>query len=291
MAASNVPRLRYGSPCLTKLNRLGWTDGLAFRAFGARVGIRVSDASVLDRVESLLPPCWKPAKSRVVDRLYSLRVGGDVPHSRIRRYHLLYADIRRIGRSMDLEETLELLASDMQLYVAEASPTRVFTHAGVVGWRGRAVVFPGRTFSGKTTLVAALIKAGATYYSDEYAVFDAQGRVHPYPRPLSIRDGKGDRFGSYTAEELGGSVGSRPLPLGLVVVSEYKPGARWRPRALSPGQATLTLLANTVSARLRPKAALSTLRRSLRHVPVLTGSRGEAEDFVQTVLSLLNEAA
>ena len=264
---------------------------MAFRAFGASVGIRVSDPAVLDRMESFLPPGSKPAKSRVVDRLYSLRVGDANPSGRIRRFHLLYADIERIGRGMDLEETLELLASDLQLYVAEASPTRVFTHAGVVGWRGRAVVFPGRTFTGKTTLVAALVKAGATYYSDEYAVFDSQGRVHPYPRPLSIRDQKGGRFRSYTAEELGGSVGSKPLPVGLVVVSEYKPGACWRPRSLSPGQATLALLANTVSARVRPKAALATLRRSVRRVPILTGARGEVEDIVQTLLSLLDEAA
>jgi hypothetical protein len=192
---------------------------------------------------------------------------------------------------MDLDETLELLASDMELYVAETSPTRVFTHAGVVGWRGRAIVFPGKSFSGKTTLVAELVKAGATYYSDEYAVFDAQGRVHPYPRPLSIRDQEGGRVGSYTAEELGGSVGTKPLPVGLVVVCEYKPRACWRPRSLSPGQATLALLANTVSARVRPKSALATLRRTVRRVPILMGARGEVEDMVQTVLSLLDEAA
>ena len=43
----------------------------------------------------------------------------------------------------------------------------------IVTWgRGRAIVIPGRTFSGKSTLVAELVRAGATYYSDEYAVED-----------------------------------------------------------------------------------------------------------------------
>lgn len=276
---------------MDKLDRLGWAEGLAARAFGVRVGIRVSEPGVVDRLRRDLPPGWKPARSRVVERLYSLRVGGTTPKSRIRRYHLLYADMKRIGRSMDLEETLELLASDVQCYVAEASPTRVFTHAGVVGWRGRAIVFPGKTFSGKTTLVAALVKAGATYYSDEYAVFDSRGRVHPYPSPLSIRDGKGERFGSYTAEELGGSVGSRPLPVGLVVVSEYKSGAHWRPRAMSPGQATLALLANTVSARFQPRVALATLKRAVRRAPVLVGVRGEVEEVVEAMLSEVERVA
>jgi hypothetical protein len=34
------------------------------------------------------------------------------------------------------------------------------------------------SYSGKTTLVSELIRAGATYYSDEYAVIDERGRVH-----------------------------------------------------------------------------------------------------------------
>ncbi len=255
------------------------------------MGIRVSEPGVLDRLESGLPPGSKPAKSRVVGRLYSLRVGGTNPKSRIRRYHLLYADLQRIGRSMDLDEILERLASDVQLYVAESSPTRVFTHAGVVAWRGRAIVFPGKTFSGKTTLVAALVRAGATYYSDEYAAFDSRGRVHPYPRPLSIRDGKGRRFARYPVEELGGSAGSKPLPVGLVVVSEYKPGAHWRPRALSPGQAALALLANTVSARFQPRAALATLKRAVSRASVLVGVRGEVEEVVEMMLSELERVA
>ena len=255
------------------------------------MGIRVSEARVLDRLASALPPGSKPAKSRVVDRLYSLRVGSTSPRSKIRRYNLLYADMKRIGRSMDLDEILERLASDMQFYVAEASESRVFTHAGVVGWRGRAIVLPGKTFSGKTTLVAALVKAGATYYSDEYAVFDGRGRVHPYPRPLGIREGKNGRLVKHTVEELGGSPGARPLPVGLVVLSEYKPGARWRPRTLSPGQAALALLANTVSARLQPRMALATLKRAVSRAPVLMGTRGEVEEVVDTMLSELERVA
>src|SRR3990170_8277727 len=246
---------------MDKLDRLGWAGGMAFRAFGARVGIRVNEPGALDRIESLLPPGWKPATHPVVDRLYSLRVGGASPKSRIRRYNLLYADMKRVGRSMDLDEVLEVLASDMQFFVAEASKTRIFTHAGVVGWRGRAVVLPGRSFSGKTTLVAALVRAGATYYSDEYAIFDTRGRVHPYPIALSLREETGERARRCPVEALGGLPGVTPLPVGLVALSRYHPGGRWRPRLLSPGQAMLELLANTVAARRRPKAALATLQQ------------------------------
>ena len=83
---------------------------------------------------------------------------------------------------------MESLESDMQRFVAEMAHRRVFVHAGVVGWQGKAIIIPGRTFTGKTTMVAELVRAGATYYSDEYAVFDLQGRVHPYARPLGMRE-------------------------------------------------------------------------------------------------------
>ncbi len=163
MARSALPRLDGGSPSMEELDRLGWEAGIAFRAYGTRVGVRVNQADVLERLEPLFPPGWKPARSRVVDRLYSLRVGPNrpSPSSRICWYNLLYANTQRISRTTDLDDLLQVLASDMRLFVAETSETRVFIHAGVVGWRGRAIVLPGKTFSGKSTLVAGLVKAGA----------------------------------------------------------------------------------------------------------------------------------
>ena len=52
-----------------------------------------------------------------------------------------------------------------------------------------AIVMPGASFAGKTTMVRAWLEAGATYYSDEFAVLDRTGRVHPFARPLAIREG------------------------------------------------------------------------------------------------------
>jgi len=177
------------------------------------------------------------------------------------------------------------LESDLQRYVAEAAPRRLFVHAGVVGWRGRAIVLPGRTFTGKTTLVAVLVKAGATYYSDEYAVLDAHGCVHPYARPLAVREhGALERATRYAVEALGGRPGVTPLPVGLVIVSQYKPTARWRPRQLSAGEGALALLAHTISARRQPELALATLHHVVSRAPVLQGVRGEAEDVVDVIL-------
>jgi hypothetical protein len=177
-----------------------------------------------------------------------------------------------------------LFQSDLHLFVAELARRRVFLHAGVVGWCGRAILIPGRSFSGKTTLVTELIRVGATYYSDEYAVLDASGRVHPYPRPLAIREDKSGRPTRYPVEALGGVAGIKPLPVGLVLVSQYRPGARWRPRPLSPGQGALALLENAVSIRRQPEVVLPTLQRVVAGSRIVKSARGEARHMAEEVL-------
>jgi hypothetical protein len=78
--------------------------------------------------------------------------------------------------------------------------------------------------------------------------------------------------------------GTRPLPVGLVAVSQYRQGARWRPRRLTPGQGVLALLANAVPARERPAAALAALQRAVVAAPVLKGTRGEASEVAGVLL-------
>ena len=258
---------------MDKIDRLGWAEGMSFTAYGLRVGVRASAPGTMDRLRPLLPPGWKPAGSPEVERLYSLIVGGEGPRPNVRRFNLLYVDATRMARSMDLDAVLSNLESDLQLYIAERARRRLFVHAGVVGWHGQAIVIPGQSMSGKTSLVAALVRAGATYYSDEYAVLDARGRVHPYPTPLSIRERPDARAKKCPPEALGGRPGVGPLPVGSVSVTKYRQGARWRPRQLPPGRALLELLAHTVPVLRRPRAAITQAAKSgIRHA----GSQGRA---------------
>jgi hypothetical protein len=272
---------------MAKLDRLEWVSGTAFRAYGIRFGIRASRATELAELRETFPPGWKPIEgSAVVDHLYSLRLGSHQPN--LKQFHLLYSGTRRIARSLELPPVIQALESDLQLVVALGAPRRLFVHAGVVGWRNQAIVFPGRSFSGKTTLVAAMVRAGARYYSDEFAVLDQRGRVHPYHKPLSMRDEEGDEPRRVAAEELGGRLGSRALPVGLVVLSEYQSTGKWRPLVLSPAQAVLALLGNTVSARFQPRVVLDTLKVTLRRATVLRSERGEVDEVVDTILSHLD---
>jgi hypothetical protein len=187
-------------------------------------------------------------------------------------------------KSRDLSTVLEDFERRMKMYVAEMARRRVFIHAGVVGWRGRAILIPGRSMSGKTTLIAELTRAGAEYYSDEYAVLDGQGRVHPYPQPLAMRKTASSKQKKLSVEEIGGIAGSKPLPVGLVVITHYKPGARWRPAKLSAGQAALELLANTVPARREPEVVIPILRKAVVEATALQGARGDAKETARLIL-------
>ena len=173
---------------MEKLDRLGWAAGMSFKAYGVRVGVRVNDPAAMDRLGEHLPPGWKPAAAPIVERLYSLVVARAASRPGLRRFNVLYGDTERLVRSTEPDQVFESLESNVQLYVAEKARRKVFVHAGVVSWRGRTIIIPGRSLSGKTTLVGEFVRAGATYYSDEYAVLDASGRVHPYPKPMSVRE-------------------------------------------------------------------------------------------------------
>ncbi len=285
-----MPRLRPGAARLGRIDQLGWSAGTCFDSYGLRVGVRTNAPGLLERLGPHLPPGWRASPSPLVDQIFSLWVdpGG------ARRPSRVYAGRRRRARTADLAQALAVLESEIRQCVATGAERRTFVHAGVVGWRGRAIVIPGRSRSGKTTLVAELVKAGAEYLSDEFAVLDGRGRVHPFAKPLSIRGASGcDRHArAQGAEELGGSCATGPLPVRLVVLTEHRPGADWRPDRLTTGQAVLELLAHTVPARLRPEASLLSLERAVARALVLKGPRGEARDLAPVLLrSVEDEAA
>ena len=273
---------------MAKIDRLGWAAGISFRACGLRLGVRVNDPEILTRVIERLPPGWTSTESPYVEMLYSFLVGSAGPRVNMRRFNLVYFDAARLARTMDLEAALDALELGLDFFVSTQARQRVFVNAGVVAWEGKAILIPGKKNTGKTSLVAELVKSGATYYSDEYAVLDAKGRVHPYSKPLGIHSATARQIIRTPVVDLGGTSGTKPIPVGLVVASEYRKGSRWRAQERSPGNAVLTLLANTVAARRHPEVALATLQRVVANATVLTSLRGEAKETAGAILRELS---
>ncbi len=225
-----------------------------------------------------------------MDILYSLRQALPSKRKGQRNYHLLYCGSALLSRTLELPQLFDTLAQHAELLTAFLASDCLFVHAGVVGWQGKTILIPGRSMTGKTTLVKALVEAGAAYYSDEFAVLDKEGRVHPYPRPLSIRGHNGQPGREIAVEELGGQIGIEPLPVGLIVVTEYQPDAAWQPRKLTPGQALLALMDNTVAARRNPAHSMPILKQAVTGAITLKSKRSEAGEVAPRLLTRLEKS-
>jgi hypothetical protein len=197
----------------------------------------------------------------------------------IKRYHIGYVNEERFSWSLNIDSVVNHMIDEMHFIVAAVARTRVFLHSGVVAFKGQAILIPGQSESGKSTLVTEFLKAGATLYSDEYAVIDRRGFVHPFPRPIQLRDKRGGET-RHDPQTMGVPVGIKPLPVGLVLLSKYDPKAHWNPRPVSSGQAALRLMRHALTVRREPKAVLQLLTRLSSQARVLKGPRGQAIEVV-----------
>ncbi|MHB1311019.1 MAG: hypothetical protein ACYC3L_03295 [Gemmatimonadaceae bacterium] len=265
-------------------------DELTRRAFGIHgvsIGVCANEPTLLDRVPAILPPGWEDASPATVDAWYSIVRSPGAPGGLVR--YQLFEDQALLDQGFRLGPILERLDSAVRLQVGRRAPERLFVHAGAVAWNGRAIVLPGRSGVGKTSLVAALVSAGATYYSDEYAVLDGRGLLYPFTRPLSFRQGEHRRLRRSAVSDLGGRQATEALPVALVVQARYVRGARWEPRRVTAGEGVQALLANTLAVRERPAFALSVLARAVSGAVALAGTRGEAEAVASAVLEFSDQ--
>ncbi len=255
-----------------------------FESYGARFGIGADDSLLVRDLAAHLPPRCAPARGEADSSFSLLRVQGS------ERPYVLSQGGRHIVETVSSSALLLALEAELDRMVARHAREWLFVHAGVVGWGGKAILIPGQSLSGKTSLVAALVSAGATYYSDEFAVFDDDGRVWPYARRLSLRPHRTSETHRVGVEKLGGQAGMKPLPVGLILVTKYQRDAEWRPEPLTAGEAVLELLANTVLARTRSKQALEIFAQAVDGAEAARSPRGEAMWFAPVILNQLAAA-
>src|SRR5687768_4718803 len=189
---------------------------IVIESYGVRVKLQASDPELLTAAE-------ERARRALLDRVKILEIA-DAEHSYglatdETGYVFLFQNGIQITFDKSQTRLLKFFDSMLRITVAEHAVGWVFIHAGVVSWKDRAIVLPANSFQGKTTLVAELVKNGADYYSDEYAVIDEHGLVHPFARELSIRyvESGTVREQSVPVETLGGRSGSKPVQIGLVL--------------------------------------------------------------------------
>ena len=242
-----------------------------FEAFGFVAQLVSDDPDLLRAALAMLPPGW-----RAVDDQPSAQFG-------LWADGLITVDGARADLVPDRAVSLLKLGAIIRHHLATEASAFTFVHAGVVDVDGCGIVIPGRSFTGKSTLVAELVRLGAKYLSDEYAVLDPSGLVRPFAKPLSIRTGRHDRLGELVPVPQA-LVADHPVRAGLIVLTSYAPGSQWCPSVHSPAEGAFALLQNTVSARRRPGSALSATTRLSGEAVVLAGRRGEARETARALL-------
>ena len=131
-------------------------------AFGCPFSVAVPEA-LSDDCAAMLPQGWTAATGAPAPATWRLTEG------RSGAWQVWRGEDAQLAFD-DPGSALEALTGAVELHVAEHSPNLTLVHAGVVAGTGGALVLPGRSQAGKSTLVAALVTAGASYYSDEFAV-------------------------------------------------------------------------------------------------------------------------
>lgn len=263
----------------------------SFQCYGVRISISSNRANLIEKVKREMPHIF-PIKWK------------EIPENRIKHEFQIFKDYKTkqikiskdeefVYEGPDLKRALEMLVSKLRLTVAEFAEKIVFLHAGVVGWKGKAILIPGKSFAGKTTLVAEFAKNGCEYFSDEYALIDKKGLVHPFPKKLSMRGIVDDYTQIDTdVEAFGGKSTTKPFPVGYVLVAEYKKtkNLKVRIQKISLGEGVMACIANSISIRQNPRFVIEVLNKALSQSIAVKSVRGDAKVFVKKFFNLLDSA-
>jgi hypothetical protein len=253
-------------------------------AFGVSWEIQCDSPAAYKALLERLPPGAASSARETVDRIYALRTVAPTIAERDGSY-LLMADGRPLVRSSEPAQVADAFEENLRWLVAERSPRRVFLRAGVVGWRDRAIVLPGGRGTGKSMLVRALVAAGATYFSDDYAVLEGN-LVQPYPSRDPYCPPRGPGFSSWL-QDLVAAREPRPVPVGVVLFAPYQPGAVFKPKLVSRGKSLLGMFKHAVAAQRNPNQVLRALEIVSRRCNALEGVRGDARTVAAYLLERL----
>lgn len=236
-------------------------------AYGAKVSLNTPDAAMLQQVIDGLPAGWAVSTGAIEhDGLAASFTVLQHPGG-----YLIGDGSGAQTLCPDPDLVVTMLRTMARRAVGFYRHGLMRIQAGVVAYEGSGILLPSQPLAGVSTLVDALVRAGAEYYADEFAMLDVEGRL------ASSRE-----------VEPGASLAPPRVPVALVALTVYRPGAAWAPTRLTPAESVVALMAYTAAARDRPPETLVTLRVALGNAQVLLGDRGDAEETAVALLETLS---
>jgi HprK-related kinase A len=109
-----------------------------------------------------------------------------------------------IPEAVPLPLSMGLLAAEMGMNLQIALGERHFLllHAATVEKSGKALILTGESGSGKSTMSAVLMSQGWRLLGDEFALVDPDsGLIHPFPRPISLKNAGVEALGALVKEK------------------------------------------------------------------------------------------
>ena len=260
---------------------------IGIEAFGVKIGITASDNEkelIYSRLEEIFPNGYSEIDFSTCRHFFEIRKSAAGKFEFIKNGE--FYESREA-----VEDAVGLMRTEIRYTFSEFAVERVFLHAGAVAFKNSGIIFPGQSLSGKSSIVADLIRRGAEYYSDDYAILDENALLYPHPKKISLRDSKDNRFRQtdYPVEHFQAVTGVCEIPVKLIIITEYEEGKIWQPEKLSNGEAVMQILPHTIPIRHNPAFTLRTLDRLVRGATVFSGMRGDLDEFIPKLMKLFNK--
>jgi uncharacterized protein (UPF0276 family) len=152
-----------------------------YRLVSITFGVRCRSEAVAARVHEALGHLHSPASPpQILIDIRSTESGG----------WTVFGDGRSYRHCRSIDQLVPIVLEIMRGAAIHPHRSLFSVHAGVVSMGTGCVLLPAGAGSGKTTLTAGLMHAGATYFSDEIAILDdATLAATAVPLPLSVKDG------------------------------------------------------------------------------------------------------
>lgn len=245
-----------------------------YRALEHRFGFEVSDEHLSSWLRTAFEPLHtEPSKVEVT---YSIR---SVSSSRF--------DVAAGGAALSgpipASRVLPLLLSNLNRAIARSARRHLVLHAGVVGSGGGAVLLPGSSGSGKSTMVATAGRLGHPYGADEHAAIGFEdGLIEPIPKPLALKPGSAHLFGDLSdgaqasffgdqlflpAAALCGGLITPSSPIVAIAFPAYEEGVTATLRGITPAEALLRLREHSWNFGVDPVRAFRILSAVVRKAP------------------------
>lgn len=258
------------------------------RAYGVDVVIEADDPKILEHVKHI-------AHEALVGRVRFDRAEGVVG---VPKYTFLTGPDGTVEFDIDGVTSGEFgrdrgfdrfLNAAIRAHIGAMSKSWVFLHAGVVEWKGKAIILPGQSHRGKTTLVSELIRLGAGYMSDEYAIMDSSGLVHPFERNLGVRFDPNEGAVPVDPAEFGGVKSTKPIEAGLVVFTGFVKDAKWNPESVTLGNGILQSVPEVIPFTFNTEFVLKVLNTTFKRAIIVKSDRGEARDTAPRILEVFDK--